>query len=145
MRINKFTKKLSCVVCIGIVIYEQQSKKASPTYQKILKRFDKSLTECKDLLPKYSQKEVDQIKRIVLDYSARVFSSQGHASEIFTSLLLTMIEDDMPKIKDPDVYQAFDDLHASIRRMHNYWDRKLDKEHYYKEAASMFDVWKWCF
>ena len=60
MRINKFTKKLSCVVCIGIVIYEQQSKKASPTYQKILKRFDKSLTECKDLLPKYSQKEVDR-------------------------------------------------------------------------------------
>ena len=151
--VNKFEKKLSAIVCIGIVTYEQQVLEASSSYRKVLDRFYKALIGCKDCLPSYDSKGVAQIQRLVIDYGNKVFDPDGHSSVIYTSLMTAMVEDvqhnphlpDNKVLTDPVRIECFEELRLSIKAMNNYWDRKTNKYAHYHKASEMFEVWKWLF
>jgi hypothetical protein len=142
---NKLEKKLSAIVCLGVVVADNQMKKSSPSYTKILRRFDKALDDCREALPSYPQKEIDQIKRMTLNYAGRVFGGDSHPSELYTSLLLAMVEDALDSLTDTKRLAVFERLHSALRQMHRYWDGRLDKPHYYERASEAFELWKWCY
>jgi hypothetical protein len=150
---NKFTKKLSAIVCMGIVVYEQQLPKASPSYAKLLKRYHAALILCKDSLPSYDDKGVKQIQRLVIDYGNRVFDPEGHHSVLYTSLLLAMVDqvlynefnEGVTVITKQSRKEAFLALYRSLMQLQRYYDRKGNKIELYEQAKGMADKWRWLF
>lgn len=139
---NKLEKRLSSVACMVTVIIFNQKDWASKSYLKILNRLSKRVDALREVLPVYTEKEAEQIKKMVLRYANSTFSNVAHESGKFSSLLLAIIEEEQARVTVPERWQALEEMHKAVLAMHNYWDRELNKPHFYEEASEWMRKWQ---
>lgn len=137
---NNNSKQLSAIVCVSVVVSEQQRKYASKSYCKLLDRLDRAIIAARDALPEYTLKEREQIKRMVLTFADRAFGDEKQHSVSYFSFLIGLLEE--RPITDENDQKIFKKLHRALLTCSNYWDRNLNKMQRYEEAEKWIKTWK---
>lgn len=135
MRPNKINKRVRAISYMLLIIYDNQTKKASKSYQVILDRLPKVAQLMKDTLPDYTEKEKNQIKRIVRDFANSNFGTESYDSVMFSSFLMAITEKEQNRLDGEHrdtLYDLIEKAYRVAKRMNDYYDRDLNHfKHYY--------------
>jgi len=140
---NKLEKKLSAIVCMGVVLENNMRKNSSASFAKLLDRFKLRLMLLRQVLPEYQQKEAAQIKRMVTNFGNQSFGTGNFHTSAFMSLIMAAIEDEMPKVTDGKKSDALESLHSIAKQMMRHYDRHITRYDDYETANNWMKRWQY--
>jgi hypothetical protein len=101
-------------------------------------------TECKaafNCWPESMDKtEIQKIYASLAQFERRYIPEQGRP-ELLTSITLGLIDDILNRVKDPVKRSALGRVEHALWKIHQYYDRRLDKHDIYDLANMAIDGW----
>jgi hypothetical protein len=141
---TKYEKRQSALLGLITVISDSQQHPEDPpskSYAKLLCSLDRAIDAAKESLPTYSAKDAIAVMRNAWEFSRRTMGDSGIPLGVCTSFILAALEFEVAQMTNLDRKLVFNDLHARVNACHKYFDRNLNKNHEYEQAAKIADAW----
>jgi flagellin-specific chaperone FliS len=127
----------------NVVITVEVHHKDRPRNKTIMALADKLRSACleaRELWPEHDTRDHNEILRRLQAYQS-VLPKTGDM-EILTSGVLGLLDDVLDKLMDANRKAALQKVHDIMKRIHAYYDRKLDNEEAYRIAEKAIEVWR---
>lgn len=133
-------KEVIGVLVLAECTVQSFSANASPSLAGICGRLQDRINRCFKQWEVLEQKHVKALHQRIDLFDQKTFAGRRHASPIYTSMLLLMIEDIYRQVKGTRK-AVIHDLLTSLKALHRYYDRKLNRIDNYRTAAHYAAQW----